>query len=100
MRTLKGYVKNNARPEGCIAERYIDKECLNFCSMYLNDVDTIYNKAERNNEMMDSGGEFSVFSCKGRPIGGAKACVLSENEMEKIHTYILNNCQELEELIE
>ncbi|XP_071700593.1 uncharacterized protein [Rutidosis leptorrhynchoides] len=47
---LKGYVKNNARPEGCIAERYLDNECLTFCSMYLNDVESAFNMTERNNE--------------------------------------------------
>ncbi|XP_026416083.1 uncharacterized protein LOC113311461 [Papaver somniferum] len=31
--TLKRYVKNRARPEGSIAEAYILKECLTFCSM-------------------------------------------------------------------
>lgn len=67
--------------------------------MYLNDVDTLFNKVERNNEMMESGGEISVFSCKGRPLGSPKACALSENELEKIHTYILNNCREIEELM-
>ena len=99
MGTLKGYVKNKARPEGCIAESFIDKECLNFCSMYLNDVDTLFNKVEHNNEMMDSDGEISIFSCKGRPLGSPKAHGLSENELEKIHTYILNNCDEIKELI-
>ena len=33
--TLKKYVRNHARPEGSIAEGYIVKEALTFCSMYL-----------------------------------------------------------------
>ncbi|GKA72994.1 integrase, catalytic region, zinc finger, CCHC-type containing protein [Tanacetum coccineum] len=66
--------------EGCIVQRYIDKECLTFCSMYLNDVDTIFNKVERNNEMVDFGGEISIFSCKGRPF--------ELKELEKFHTKI------------
>ncbi|GJX99757.1 reverse transcriptase domain-containing protein, partial [Tanacetum coccineum] len=74
---LKGYVKNKARVEGCIVERYIDNECLTFCSMYLNDVDTIFNKVERNNEMVDFGGEISVFSCKGSPFCITEECVMS-----------------------
>lgn len=99
MRVLKGYVKNTARPEGCIAERYIDSECLNFCSMYLNDAETIFNKVERNNEMVDIDGEISVFSCKGRPLGSKTISDICDIELEKIHTYILNNCDELVELI-
>lgn len=74
MNNLKGYVHNKARPEGCIAERYIDKECLQFCSMYLNNVETVFNKVERNNEMMDDSGEISVFSCRGWPIGKPNYC--------------------------
>ena len=99
MATLKGYVKNKARVEGCIAKRYLDNECLTFCSMYLNDVDTVFNKVERNNEMTESGGEISIFSCKGRPLGSRRICAMSETELRNIHTYILNNCHELEELI-
>lgn len=99
MRILKGYVKNKARAEGCIAERYIDNECLTFCSMYLNDVDTIFNKVERNNEMVECAGEISIFSCKGRPFGITEERVMSGPELDKIHTYILNNCPELNELI-
>ncbi|GJY09752.1 transposon protein, CACTA, En/Spm sub-class [Tanacetum coccineum] len=99
MHILKGYVTNKARPEGCIAQRYIENECVTFCSMYLNDVDTVFNKSERNDEMIHPGGEISVFSSKGRPIGGYKSCDLSEAELMKIHTYILNNCPEMGELI-
>ncbi|GKD66197.1 Myb domain protein 62, partial [Tanacetum coccineum] len=32
-------------------------------------VDTVFNKSERNDEMIHPGGEISVFSSKGRPIG-------------------------------
>ncbi|KAF1863270.1 hypothetical protein Lal_00031355 [Lupinus albus] len=38
---LKGYVKNRSRPEGCIAERYIVEETLDFCTGYLEDSDFI-----------------------------------------------------------
>nr|GEU73519.1 hypothetical protein [Tanacetum cinerariifolium] len=99
MRTLKRYVKNTARPEGCIAERSLDNECLNFCSMCLNDVETIFNKAECNNEMVDIDGYISIFSCKGRPLGNKITRDISNIELEKIHTYILNNCDEMVELI-
>lgn len=91
---------NKARPEGCIAERYIDKECLQFCSMYLNNVETVFNKVERNNEMMDDGGEISVFSCRGRPIGKPNYCDVSDVQLDKLHAFILNSCEEIEELVQ
>ncbi|GJT70742.1 DNA mismatch repair protein [Tanacetum coccineum] len=99
MRTLKGYVKNTARLEGCIAKISLDNECLNFCSMYLNDVETLFNKVERNNEMVDIDGDISFFSCKGRLLGSKITRDISNNELEKIHTYILHNCDEMVELI-
>ncbi|GJX18102.1 hypothetical protein Tco_0218934 [Tanacetum coccineum] len=99
MQTLKGYVKNIACPEGCITKRSLDNECLNFCSMYLNDVETNFNKVERNNEMVDIDGDISVFSCKGGLLGSKITRDISNNELEKIYTYILHNCDEMVELI-
>jgi hypothetical protein len=46
--TLKRYVSNRARPEGSIAEAYIAEECLTFCSRYMEDVETRFNRAPRN----------------------------------------------------
>ena len=46
--TLKRYVRNRARPEGSIAEAYIADECLTFCSRYMDDVDTRFNRELRN----------------------------------------------------
>ncbi|XP_025799550.1 uncharacterized protein LOC112879501 isoform X2 [Panicum hallii] len=44
LRTLKGYVRNKAQPEGSIAEGYISKECMTFCSCFLEDIDTKLNR--------------------------------------------------------
>ncbi|XP_042962362.1 uncharacterized protein LOC122296625 [Carya illinoinensis] len=43
---FKRYVRNKARPEGSIAEAYVHVECLTFCSMYLNDIETKYQRVE------------------------------------------------------
>ncbi|XP_041011471.1 uncharacterized protein LOC121255261 [Juglans microcarpa x Juglans regia] len=48
---FKRYVRNKARPEGSIAEAYIHLECLTFCSMYLHDIETRFNREERNNDV-------------------------------------------------
>ncbi|KAI5328162.1 hypothetical protein L3X38_027558 [Prunus dulcis] len=37
MKVLKGYVQNRTRPEGCIAERYIAEEAVEFCTQHLSD---------------------------------------------------------------
>ncbi|KAL3344037.1 hypothetical protein AABB24_023461 [Solanum stoloniferum] len=45
---FKRYVQNKARPEGCIAEGYIIDECLTFCSMYSIDIESKFNREDRN----------------------------------------------------
>ncbi|KAL0285575.1 UNVERIFIED_CONTAM: hypothetical protein Scaly_2814000 [Sesamum calycinum] len=67
---FKRYVRNKARPEACIAEQYIDNECLTFCSMYLHNVETRFSRMERNYDIGEQLGNLSVFACKGRPFGG------------------------------
>ncbi|KAL6289116.1 hypothetical protein ACE6H2_006626 [Prunus campanulata] len=41
MKVLKGYVQNRTHPEGCIAERYIAEEAVEFCTEHLSDISTI-----------------------------------------------------------
>ncbi|KAI5316717.1 hypothetical protein L3X38_036424 [Prunus dulcis] len=41
MKVLKGYVQNRTRPEGCIAERYIAEEAVEFSTQHLSDVSTV-----------------------------------------------------------
>ncbi|XP_073133515.1 uncharacterized protein [Henckelia pumila] len=41
MKTLKDYVRNRNRPEGCIAECYIAEEAVEFFSDYMSNVHTI-----------------------------------------------------------
>ncbi|XP_024046598.1 uncharacterized protein LOC112100952 [Citrus clementina] len=41
VKTLKDYVRNRYRPEGCIVESYIAEEALAFCAEYLSNCDVI-----------------------------------------------------------
>ena len=52
MKKFKNYVRNKARPEGCIAESYVAEEALSFCSMYLRDVQTRFNRPDRNEDLV------------------------------------------------
>ncbi|PHU04599.1 hypothetical protein BC332_25421 [Capsicum chinense] len=47
---LKRYVRNKAQPEGSIAEGYIIDECLTFCSMYFDDIETRFNHKDINDD--------------------------------------------------
>lgn len=99
MGTLKGYVRNKAQPEGSIAEAYIYNECLTFCSMYLKNVETRFNRVERNYDGNDQQGELSIFSSNGRTFGGAKYDELNNTDWEKARLYVLNNCDEVNDYI-
>ncbi|XXG77491.1 hypothetical protein AAC387_Pa08g1637 [Persea americana] len=93
LKTLKGYVRNRAQHEGSIAEAYIVKECLTFCSMYLRQTDRV--------ERYDDGGErgpgMSVFTQTVHPIGlMPRAHDPSQRECDMAHWFVLNNCPEVE----
>ncbi|XP_075675136.1 uncharacterized protein LOC142644396 [Castanea sativa] len=94
---LKRYVSNQARPEGLIAEAYILKECINNWSLYIDGIETVHNRRERNEDF----GEFSegliVFSQSARPTGGRRNDVnLSRALLDTAHWYLLYNSPELE----
>ena len=50
---LKSYCRNKRYPEGSIAEGYLAKECMTFCSRYLEDVETRLNRPSRNAGLTD-----------------------------------------------
>ena len=94
-------MRNKARPEGSIAEGYIVKECLTFMSMYVNGIETRFNRVERNYDGAEDHQyvecELSVFALKVRPFGPLKHCApLSNKEIDIAQSFILNNCIEVE----
>ncbi|XP_028087696.1 uncharacterized protein LOC114288392 [Camellia sinensis] len=83
---LKGFVANKAHPEGSIAEAYIFKECTTFCSMYLDGVETLFNRPERNYDVGDRGPGLAVFTQTVRPFGlMTRASDVSVAERELAH---------------
>ena len=101
LHTLKQFVRNKARPEGSIAEAYIDSECLTFCSMYLEGVETKFNREERNydgNQGQQSE-RLSVFGQNFRPLGSINRRELNLKELTKARLYVLNNCNEIDQYV-
>ncbi|KAF7150460.1 hypothetical protein RHSIM_Rhsim02G0157700 [Rhododendron simsii] len=99
--TLKQFVSNRARPEGSIAEAYIVKECITFCSMYLDEVETVHNRPQRNEDFGKRRKGYTVFTETARPFG----LVTSNGEMSQelrdiAHWFILLNSPEIEEYLE
>ncbi|XP_075654732.1 uncharacterized protein LOC142624887 [Castanea sativa] len=69
---LKRYISNRARPEGSIVEAYILKECINNWSLYIDGIETVHNRRERNEDFGESSERLIVFSQTARPTGGRR----------------------------
>lgn len=93
---MKQFVRNKARPEGSIAEAYIMHECLTWCSMHIDDMETRFNRPERNNDIEEPD-VLDVFNNKVRTLGAANySPVLTEAEKQIACWYILSNTPEVE----
>lgn len=98
---LKGFVRNKAHPEGSIAEAYISNECLTFISRYLSEIETRFDREERNNDGRNETGEKKLFIfTPTRPFGSSKYADLSKEDVSEMHWYILSNCEEVDSYIE
>ena len=79
MKVLKNFVRNTARPEGCIAESYLAEECIKFCSEFLKKTTNVEDKSERNMEYENS----SIL--EGRLISTGTSITLTEMEKKITH---------------
>ncbi|BBN70257.1 hypothetical protein Prudu_1452S000200 [Prunus dulcis] len=80
---LKKSVRNRAKPEGSIIEAWVQYESLTFCGMYLKDVETAFNRPQRNNDERTA--LWRSWTRKS----------FSTNDMEVAHWFVLNNCDEI-----
>ncbi|CAL9005872.1 unnamed protein product [Prunus brigantina] len=93
---LKKSVRNRAKPEGSIVEAWVQYESLTFCGMYLKDVETVFNRPQRNHDGGMRNEKLSVFAQSARPFGDpGRGESFSRNDMEVAHWFILNNCDEI-----
>jgi len=65
MKTLKGHVRNMARPEACMAEGYIEDECIGFLTEYLHNFEVTKRRIWNANEKY--GDIEEVLQGRGRP---------------------------------
>ncbi|XP_013607989.1 PREDICTED: uncharacterized protein LOC106314704 [Brassica oleracea var. oleracea] len=85
MKVLKDFVRNTARPEGCIDESYLAEECIRFCSEFLKKTTNVEDKIERNMEYENN----SIL--EGRPISIGTSITLTEMEKKIAHLAIIQN---------
>ena len=89
MKILKGYVKSRSRPEGCIVERYIVEEAVEFCTEYLSNVQSIGLPKSQ-----------LVEKKEGKNLIGNKIVAVSRVERDQVHLYVLHNENEVEPYVE
>ncbi|XP_029130648.1 uncharacterized protein LOC114917000 [Cajanus cajan] len=94
---LKSFVRNKARPEGSIAEGYLMEEILTYCSRYLDDIETKWNRIGRVDDeaFKDTQPKSRVaklFPRVGKPIGASSYYTLTPMEKLQAHRHVLTNC--------
>ncbi|KAJ9556530.1 hypothetical protein OSB04_011144 [Centaurea solstitialis] len=103
--TVKSYVNNRAYPEGSIAEGYLARENLTFCSRYLCGVETLFSRPIRNDDDDNQNEvEESNFLRPGRPLGQHAnsqlssrkrkrfpKCEIDDKSLKQAHRYVLFN---------
>ncbi|XP_056848084.1 uncharacterized protein LOC108815770 isoform X2 [Raphanus sativus] len=94
MKVLKDFVRNTARPEGCIAESYLAEECMRFCSEFLKKTTNVEDKVDRNMEYENS------TILEGRPISTGTSITLSEMEKKIAHLAIIQNLSIVEPYVD
>jgi hypothetical protein len=99
LRTVKGYVRNKAHPEGSIAEGYITEECMTFCSLFFKDMPS---RPERHESaaVAEPPSGLSVFADLDYSRKGYTFEVLDESELLRIRHYIITNTDECSALPE
>ncbi|XP_028102256.1 uncharacterized protein LOC114301506 [Camellia sinensis] len=94
MKILKGYVRNRARPKGCIAECYIAEECMQFCSGYMKQAAEIGARHNRNKEFENE------TILEGRPITLGNSIMIPDDMLQIAHCCVLINSSEVQPYLE
>ncbi|TXG69641.1 hypothetical protein EZV62_004576 [Acer yangbiense] len=94
MKVLKGYVRNRARLEGCIAECCLAEECMRFCGGYMNQLGLVGTRQCHNKDM----GDETILG--GRPFTGGVLIVMSNNMLQIAHYYVLYNTVKVKQYFE
>ena len=82
-------------------EDYIVKECITFCSMYLDEMETVFDRPERNEDRGECCKSLMVFTDPARPISlVSRSFNLSQEFIDSAHWFLLFNSPEVEPYLE
>ncbi|CAL2255934.1 unnamed protein product [Prunus armeniaca] len=87
MKVLKGYVQNCTFPEGCIAERYIAEEPVEFYTEHLSEVNTVG---------VPSSQKMGV----SKPLSSCTVSFVDQDLLNQAHLYVLENTEKVLPYIE
>ncbi|XP_016490283.2 uncharacterized protein LOC107810065 [Nicotiana tabacum] len=92
---FKSFVRNKAQPEGSIAEGYLVEESLTFCSQYIEDIETRFNRPRRVRDepnVTEPSGTSSLFPQFGKPASASITFPLTDMQKLQAHRYVLLDC--------
>ncbi|XP_074357730.1 uncharacterized protein LOC141697326 [Apium graveolens] len=95
---LKMKVRNKAHLEGSTAERYIEEECVHFCSLYFESkLEIVHNRLCRNEapKIYNDSNLLEVYTYPAKPILRKGHRILTVNEDRLIKYYVLINTPEV-----
>ena len=93
--TYKGHVRNTSKRDGTIAKAYVVDEALKFFLRYIRDMNTQFDRSERNWDQLISGGEHQSHIFKDRVrLTRAHKIEMLKDQREMLHWYIPNNCRD------
>jgi len=95
--TFKRFIRNRAKPEGCVAEAYTAYECMTQHSSYFSDTITRFTRLERNLDgQLNSLNGYSIF-CHGINLMGASKLHYEDKDYDSMVWFVQNNCEEVDE---
>ena len=99
---LKNLLRNRARPEGSIAEAYLESETLAFWERFMDDgVKTRYNWDNNMSHDGPADGDTSVFMHGVKPISRIRVKDIADKaQINALSWYMLNNCNEVRPYVE
>lgn len=95
MKDLKAYVRNHARPEGCMAECYLAKESVTFCEEHMKRVESVNHNEKRNEDNNDE----SII-LEGKPLLKGTPITLTEEMLKVAYLCVLFNFEEVQPYLE
>ncbi|XP_074342948.1 uncharacterized protein LOC141680689 [Apium graveolens] len=100
LHNLKLKVGNKARAEGSMAQRYIEEECVHFCTLYFDSKNGLmYNQLRRNEapQMFHNSNLLEVYTYPTHLSLRTRDIILSCDEYELVAYYVLINSPEVQD---